>query len=202
MKRWPFSRKACLLAALIMAAVLFPAVSQSIFDEDFDTYIEYNSALLSEYMDANGPYLDEFVEKSGRNVDEFIEATGPFIDRLINDPHYTHEDYRADTKEYYDKMRRKSSEYSKQYNSCSRPLRNAYRNASADTDGSGDLIFYELEQFQRRLVKIYSYILNSTALLSEEFLAQDGGDCEDWSIVTAGLLQFWDVPAYVGTLGA
>ena len=83
MKRWPFSRKARVLAALIMAAVLFPAVSQSIFDEDFDTYIEYNSALLS-----------------------------------------------------------------------------------------------------------------------EEFLAQDGGDCEDWSIVTAGLLQFWDVPAYVGTLGA
>ena len=50
------------------------------------------------------------------------------------------------------------------------------------------------------LVKNYSYILNSTALTPEEFLAQDGGDCEDWSIVTAGLLQFWDVPAYVGTL--
>lgn len=72
--------------------------------------------------------------------------------------------------------------------------------ASADTDGSGDLSFYELEQFQRRLVLGYSYIMNSTALTPEEFLIRGGGDCEDWSIVTAGLLRFWDVPAYVGAL--
>jgi hypothetical protein len=93
---------------------------------------------------------------------------------------------------------RRMNRYSANTGFYSRELLNMY--ASADADGSGDLTYFELEQFQRRLGMNYDYILNNTALTPEEFLSRGGGDCEDWAIVTAGLLRFWDVPAFVGVL--
>lgn len=271
--------KVNILGVLLFVAAFFPAGSQRLFDEDFETYLEYGSVLLSEYMNANEPYFDEYLEKSGKDLDECMEAIKPYMDRLIDDPNYTYEDYLSDTREYSEKMRRKISEYSKEYKERSRPMYNAYREASAalresyyaaggargltqaefdrlmrefrsrvkealkgtapsgtapppvpgntavikrmnryaartgfhnrkllnlyasaDINGNDELSFYELEQFQRRLINNYNYITNNTALTPEEFLASCGGDCEDWAIVTAGLLRFWDVPAYVGTL--
>jgi hypothetical protein len=29
-------------------------------------------------------------------------------------------------------------------------------------------------------------------------VAGGGGDCEDWALVTVGLLQYWDIKAYIG----
>ena len=281
MRRDLFFCKAKILGVLLFAAAFFPAGSQRLFDEDFETYLEYHSALLSEYMRANKPYFNEYMEKTGRNVDECMEAIKPYMDRLIDDPGYTYEDYLSDTREYYKKMRRKISKYSKEYNEHSRPIYNAYSEASAklrqgyyaaggaggltqaefdrlmrefrgrvkealersappgpapppvpgntaiirrmnrysartgfhnrkllnlyafaDMNGNDELSFYELEQFQRRLVINYDYFTNNTALTPEEFLTYGGGDCEDWAIVTAGLLRFWDVPAYVGALSS
>lgn len=44
-----------MLALLIAAAVLFPAVSQWFIPEELNTYLKYNSALFSEYMEAEMP---------------------------------------------------------------------------------------------------------------------------------------------------
>ena len=45
-----------------------------------------------------------------------------------------------------------------------------------------------------------AYFKNESALRPDEFMAAGGGDCEDWSLVTAGLLQFWGWETYIGSL--
>lgn len=72
--------------------------------------------------------------------------------------------------------------------------------AGADVNRDNGLSMDELQRFQQTLVLRYAYIANSTALRPDEFIAAGGGDCEDWSIVTAGLLRFWGIEAYVGAL--
>ena len=86
MRRDLFFCKANILVLLLFAVAFFPAGSQRLFDEDFETYLEYHSALLSEYMRANKPYFNEYMEKTGRNVDECMEEIKPYMDRLIDDP--------------------------------------------------------------------------------------------------------------------
>ena len=71
-----------------------------------------------------------------------------------------------------------------------------YRNA--DRDGDGTLDWSELAAFQSRIHRTYAYRSNRLALRSDEFLAQGGGDCEDWALFTCGLLRYWDWDPYVG----
>ena len=71
----------------------------------------------------------------------------------------------------------------------------------ADEDRNGYMSWPELASFQRRLDSSYRYSANGTAIRPDEFLAQGGGDCEDWSLVTAGLCRFWGWETYVGSIG-
>jgi hypothetical protein len=71
-----------------------------------------------------------------------------------------------------------------------------YRNA--DTDRDNRLSWEELADFQKKLTEKYSYIENETALRPDEFLTSGGGDCEDFALVTAGLVIFWGGEAYIG----
>ncbi len=71
--------------------------------------------------------------------------------------------------------------------------------AEADGNLDGDLDWSEVVAFQKALWDRYSYRENTPALRPDEFLAEGSGDCEDWALVTAGLLQFWGKSAYVGS---
>ncbi len=63
--------------------------------------------------------------------------------------------------------------------------------AAADSDRNGHLSWQEIVSFQKTIYAIFSYKPNTTALRPDEFLDQRGGDCEDWALFTAGLLQYW-----------
>ena len=64
----------------------------------------------------------------------------------------------------------------------------------------GKLSWEEIGTFQRVLYRGFSYETNQIALRPDEFLASGGGDCEDWSLVTAGLLRFWGYEPYIGSI--
>ncbi len=72
--------------------------------------------------------------------------------------------------------------------------------ANADLNGDWKLSWYEIKKFQKRLYTHYKYIPNKIALKPDQFIQQGGGDCEDWALMTAGLLTYWGYKAYVGTL--
>ena len=74
--------------------------------------------------------------------------------------------------------------------------------AAADSDGNGNLSWAEIVRFQSWLEHTYRYQANSTALRPDEFLAQGGGDCEDWAIMTAGLLEYWGWNASIAVFTA
>ncbi len=76
------------------------------------------------------------------------------------------------------------------------------RYAGADTNGDGDLDWDEIRLFQERLYKEYRYLTNQTALTPDAFFRKGGGDCEDWALVTAGLLQFWQIPVYLASIAS
>ena len=54
--------------------------------------------------------------------------------------------------------------------------------------------------FQEALRDRFAYVSNGTALRPDEFYSSGGGDCEDWALMTAGLLRFWGFDAFVGSL--
>ena len=70
----------------------------------------------------------------------------------------------------------------------------------ADVDGSGTLSWDELARFQRQLVSDIPYAENRTALSPNEFLSAGRGDCEDFALFTCGLLRYWGVDCYLGSL--
>ncbi len=70
--------------------------------------------------------------------------------------------------------------------------------AGADCDGNGHLAWAEIVAFQDALYRTCRYRSNPTALRPDEFLAQGGGDCEDWALFTCGLLRYWGWNASVG----
>jgi len=72
------------------------------------------------------------------------------------------------------------------------------RYATADLDRDGYLGWSELEDFQARLVREFRYRSNPTALRPDQFVAQGGGDCEDWALMSCGLLRYWGWDCYVG----
>ena len=90
---------------------------------------------------------------------------------------------------------------------------NRYRNAtgfgstrlldiykSADTNYDNILSWQEIDRFQQTINREFSYEYNDAALNPEEFLISGGGDCEDWSLFTCGMLRFWGYTSYVGVI--
>jgi hypothetical protein len=69
----------------------------------------------------------------------------------------------------------------------------------ADRDGDDALDWDELSAFQSRLDRTYAYRSNALALRPDQFLAQGGGNCEDWALFSCGLLRFWGWDPYVGS---
>jgi len=56
----------------------------------------------------------------------------------------------------------------------------------------------ELEAFQAKLDREFRYLNNETALRPDQFVAQGGGDCEDWALMACGLLRYWGWECYIG----
>ncbi|GEM_PF-6052389 len=71
---------------------------------------------------------------------------------------------------------------------------------SADENGDFRLSWDEIQDFQNELYRNYKYKSNPIALRPDQFIEQDGGDCEDWALMTAGLLRYWGYTPYIGTL--
>jgi hypothetical protein len=69
----------------------------------------------------------------------------------------------------------------------------------ADRNGDGALDWTELAVFQSWLDRAYAYRANRLALRPDEFLAEGGGDCEDWALFSCGLLRYWGWDPYVGS---
>ena len=74
------------------------------------------------------------------------------------------------------------------------------RYADADKNCDAALSWSEIASFQRSLKQDFAYISNDVALRPDNFLVSGGGDCEDWSLVTAGLLRFWGYQTYIGSM--
>lgn len=68
----------------------------------------------------------------------------------------------------------------------------------ADTNGDQRLNWSELVAFQRWVYGSFRYQFNDTALRPDQFGVSGGGDCEDYSLYTCGLLQYWGIECYVG----
>ena len=71
--------------------------------------------------------------------------------------------------------------------------------AEADLDASGSLSWSELAAFQMGLKAHYRYLSNDVALRPDQFVAQGGGDCDDWALFACGLLRYWGWETYVGS---
>jgi len=74
------------------------------------------------------------------------------------------------------------------------------RYAEADRNRDGNLDWEEIRRFQNNLYREFRYLTNTIALRPDAFLRNGGGDCEDWALVAAGLLQFWQVPVYIASI--
>jgi len=72
--------------------------------------------------------------------------------------------------------------------------------ARADSDQDGEVTWEEVQRFQTALDRDYRYKTNPTALRPDEFMEAGGGDCEDWALMTAGMLRFWGIPVFIGSL--
>jgi len=73
-----------------------------------------------------------------------------------------------------------------------------YERADANRDGRLD--WSELSSFQSPLTRTCAYRSNQLALRPDQFLAEGGGDCEDWALFTCGLLRYWGWDTWVGSL--
>lgn len=66
-----------------------------------------------------------------------------------------------------------------------------------DIDHSGVLSWDEVETFQQYIFQKYQYLSNKTALRPDSFLAQGGGDCEDWALLSCEFFRYWGWDAFV-----
>ena len=70
--------------------------------------------------------------------------------------------------------------------------------AGADKNNDFRLSWQEIQLFQNNLYYSYKYRNNSKALRPDEFVNRGGGDCEDWALMTSGLLTYWGYRSYIG----
>jgi len=66
-------------------------------------------------------------------------------------------------------------------------------------DGSGSLTWGEIQRFQQYVYSRYHYQANTTALRPDAFLAQGGGDCEDFALLSCEFFRFWSWQAFVAS---
>ena len=71
----------------------------------------------------------------------------------------------------------------------------------ADSNNDHKISFNELQRFQNWLVRNFKYKQNETALHPDDFIAQGGGDCEDFAIMTCSMLNYHGVVAFVAGFG-
>lgn len=71
----------------------------------------------------------------------------------------------------------------------------------ADVNKDAKISVAELQRFQNWLMRNFKYQNNSTALHPDDFIAQKGGDCEDFAIMTTCMLNYHGVVAYVAGFG-
>lgn len=72
---------------------------------------------------------------------------------------------------------------------------------SADNNKDKKILVGELQMFQYRLLREFKYKHNKTALHPNDFVAQGGGDCEDFAIMTTCMLNHYGIVAYVASFG-
>ena len=72
---------------------------------------------------------------------------------------------------------------------------------SADIDKNAVLSWYELEVFQKKLYNNYTYFICDTIIRPDRFIKYGGGKCDDWSLMTAGLLRFWNYQPFIARFG-
>ncbi|MGE0077647.1 MAG: transglutaminase-like domain-containing protein [Bacteroidales bacterium] len=78
-------------------------------------------------------------------------------------------------------------------------LEQMYINADLNRDAS--LSWPEIESFQKMLVAKYRYFICDTILRPDRFMKYGGGKCDDWALMTAGLLRFWGLEPYIARFG-
>lgn len=71
----------------------------------------------------------------------------------------------------------------------------------ADKNKDTKLSWSEIEAFQSMLVSKYKYFICDTIVTPDRFLKYGGGKCDDWSLMTAGLLRFWGFEPYIARFG-
>ena len=71
---------------------------------------------------------------------------------------------------------------------------------AADADYNERISWNEVQAFQTAVYQQFEYINNDTALPPDHFLAAGGGDCEDFSLFTCGMLEYWGMECWVGHL--
>jgi hypothetical protein len=71
----------------------------------------------------------------------------------------------------------------------------------ADRNKDKKISTRELQVFQHQLVQNFRYKHNETALHPNDFVAQGGGDCEDFALMTTCMLNYYGVVAYVASFG-
>ena len=69
--------------------------------------------------------------------------------------------------------------------------------ANADRDNNFKLSWREIQKFQNSLRYKYKYRNNNKALHPDEFISRGAGDCEDWPLMTGGLLTYWGHKSYI-----
>lgn len=72
----------------------------------------------------------------------------------------------------------------------------AYR--AADLNFDEQISWDEVERFQNTVYERFRYINNDTALRPDVFFASGGGDCEDYSLFTCGMFEYWGIECWVG----
>jgi len=71
----------------------------------------------------------------------------------------------------------------------------------ADANNDHKISESELQQYQNWLTQRFRYKENETALCPDDFIAQGGGDCEDFAIMTCCMLNYHGVVAFVAGFG-
>jgi hypothetical protein len=71
----------------------------------------------------------------------------------------------------------------------------------ADSNNDNKITAGELQIFQYALVLNFRYKQNKTALHPNDFVAQGGGDCEDFALMTTCMLNYYGIVAYVAMFG-
>ena len=78
-------------------------------------------------------------------------------------------------------------------------MKGKFKEADLNNDGTIDVS--EIRTFQAWLTKNYDYKQNLKSIPPDDFILQNGGDCEDFAAMTCCLLNYYGIVAYVATFG-